>query len=219
MQTIWLQQHCHRECILFFNGWGMDQTPFRTLPVTRHDLCMVIDYRTLPPIDLQMFADYHRLHLVAWSMGVWAAAHLLAGQADRFTTSTAIGGTLTPIDNQRGIPADSYNAMLDHFTADTVEHFYSSMFDSHEQLTTFLENRPQRPLDELREELAAFRDAALDAGPARNMYSRKIITSRDRIFSARNQRRAWGKDSAEVCNWPHFPFYNLADWHQLLDTP
>ncbi|NLX19833.1 MAG: alpha/beta fold hydrolase [Desulfobulbus sp.] len=218
MQTIRLQQEQHRECILFFNGWGMDPAPFHALPATGCDLCMFIDYRTLEPVDLQMFAGYDRLHLVAWSMGVWVAAHLLADRADCFATSTAMGGTLSPIDNQRGIPAASYNAMLDQFTAQTLDSFYENMFDSREQLHTFLENRPKREVAELRDELQAFSDAFFNFGPAPDIYQRKIITSRDRIYSARNQLRAWGKNSAEVRNWPHFPFYMLTDWHELLLT-
>ena len=219
MQITWLQRHHHRECILFFTGWGMDPMPFRGLPAHDYDLCMVLDYRNLQLVDLEVFAGYQHLHLIAWSMGVWMAAHLLSEQAHCFATATAVGGTLTPVDGQRGIPPASYGDMLDHFGAEVLDTFYRNMFDDEAHLNRFVANRPQRFLSELREEMVAFREAFLRSGPGRDIYSRKIITSRDRIFSGRNQMRAWGKGCGDVRNWPHFPFYHLADWRELLVKP
>ncbi len=216
MQTVWLHRNNHRECILLFSGWGMDPAPFRFLPAAHHDLCLFSDYRQLHPVSLDTFAGYERLHLVAWSMGVWVAGHLLADQAASFASCTAIGGTLAPIDKQRGIPPDSYAAMLDHFSQEVLDTFYRNMFDEEDQLTRFLATRPKRDLYDLRDEMTAFRDAFLSSGPGRDIYTQKIITSRDRIFSGRNQMRAWGKGSGMVHNWPHFPFFFLTDWRDLL---
>jgi len=216
MRTEWLQRHQGRECILFFSGWGMDPTPFHELPAADLDLCMFFDYRELHPVDLGSFSGYHQLHLVAWSWGVWMASHLLADQAALFSSATAIGGTLLPVDQQRGIPPESYDSMLDHFGPEVLDTFHREMFDDPDQLARFLMLRPQRPLAELRDEMAACRAAFLQAGPGRDIYSRALITSRDRIFSGRNQMRAWGKGRGEVTAWPHFPFYALADWRDLL---
>jgi len=216
MQTAWLQRHQGRECILFFSGWGMDPAPFHELPAADLDLCMFFDYRELHPVDLGHFSGYHRLYLVAWSWGVWMASHLLANRAAVFSSATAIGGTLLPVDAQRGIPPESYQAMLNHFSPEALDSFYRDMFDDSGQLTRFLAQRPQRPLAELGTEMAACRDAFLHAGAGRDIYSRTLITSRDRIFSGRNQMRAWGKGRGEVTAWPHFPFYLLTDWRDLL---
>ena len=216
MQNTWLQRHQGRECVLFFSGWGMDPTPFGMVPADGLDLCMFFDYRTTSPVKLEDFAGYRRLHLVAWSWGVWMASHLLADQAAAFSSATAIGGTLLPVDQQRGIPPDVYNAMLDHFNPEALDAFYRDMFDDPEQLVRFLMLRPQRPLAELRDEMVACRDTFLQAGPGRDIYSRVLVTSRDRIFSGRNQTRAWGKGRGEVTAWPHFPFYSGVDWQGLL---
>ena len=92
------------------------------------------------------FAGYEQLHLIGWSMGVWVAAHLLADQAAAFASATALGGTLTPVDKQRGIPPESYADMLDHFSQEVLDTFYRNMFDDEDQLARFLANRPQRDL-------------------------------------------------------------------------
>lgn len=218
MQSAWLHHNHQPECILFLSGWGMDPHPFLSLPSGDYDLYMVYDYRQLQPISLDRFAGYTRLHLIAWSMGVWVAAQLLADQADAFATATAIGGTLTPVDQQRGIPPAIYADMADHFNQATLESFYRDMFDREEQLAWFLANRPQRDLQELHDELIAFNNTFIFHGPGKDLFSQKIVTSRDRIFSGRNQMRAWGKGSSLVRNWPHFPFSLLASWRELIPS-
>lgn len=194
----------------------MDPAPFAFLPAVDLDLYMVYDYRQLAPIDLDPLAGYERLHLIAWSMGVWVAAHLLGDQATAFATRTALGGTLAPVDKQRGIPPESYAAMAEGFNQEILDGFYRNMFDDQDQLARFLDNRPQRDLAELRAEMVAFRHWFEQYGPAQDLFTDTIVTSRDRIFSGRNQLRAWGKDRSTVRNWPHFPFALLADWRDLL---
>lgn len=219
MEISWLHRNDHRHCLLFFSGWGMDAAPFRFLPAANLDVCLFSDYRQLQPVDLEPYAGYERLYLLGWSMGVWVASHLLAGQADAFASTTAIGGTLTPVDKQRGLPPESYAAMLEDFNQQVLDTFYRDMFDDEEQLARFLTTRPQRDLTGLRDEMAAFRDAFVRFGPGRDIYTHKIVTSRDRIFAGRNQLRAWGKGCGTVRNWPHFPFFMLADWRELLPEP
>ncbi|MGD9946873.1 MAG: pimeloyl-ACP methyl esterase BioG family protein [Desulfobulbus sp.] len=216
MQTTWLKQKGNRQCILFFAGWGMDPTPFSGIPVNESDLCMVFDYRQLSPIDLAPFVAYEQLHLISWSMGVWVAAHLLAEQRQQFTSLTAIGGTLEPIDQKQGIPPENYQSMLTEFSSEILEGFYRNMFDEEAQLSRFLAHRPQRDIPALVQEMAAFQKSFTRLGPGVDIYSRKIITSRDRIFSGRNQMRAWGKGIGVARNWPHFPFFLIEDWCDLL---
>lgn len=215
MQSTWLHRHQHKECIVFVSGWGMDPTPFQDIPAPDCDLCMFFDYRQPQPFALQPFADYERLHLLTWSLGVWVAAHFLADQADTFASRTAIGGTLFPVDGKRGIPPEKYDELVHGFDAEAQESFFRAMFDDPDQCRRFLAHRPQRQAPELLDELTAIRGLYSQQGPAADIYTQAIVTSRDRIFSGRNQMRAWGR-SALVHNWPHFPFYQLTDWRQLL---
>ena len=218
MQTAWLQRANLPHCLLFFSGWGMDPEPFRFLPARSCDVFLVHDYRQLQPLDLEPLAGYRQCHLLAWSMGVWVAAHLLGDRAGAFVSRTALAGTLNPIDAGRGLPPDSYAAMVDTFGPEVLATFYANMFDDPTQIGRFLASRPRRPMDELREEMAAFRAAVLAAAPVRDIYTKKIVTSRDRIFTGRNQLRAWGRDTATVHAWPHFPFFQFVDWQDLLSA-
>jgi len=101
MRTCWLHKRHTSSCLLFFAGWGMGPEPFRIIPSPDLDLFMVYDYRDLQLPDLDALqAAYRHLHLLAWSMGVWAAGLLLAEKRNIFTTTTAVNGTLAPIDDK-----------------------------------------------------------------------------------------------------------------------
>ncbi len=216
METAWLHRTGQRDCLLFFSGWGMDPEPFRALPAECLDLYMLYDYRTLGPISLEPFTGYERLHLLAWSMGVWVAGHLLAGRAEAFATSTALAGTLVPVDEKKGIPPASYQTLVESFSQQTLDGFYRSMFDDEAQQERFLAVRPKRSLPELDQELRAFRQAFDQHGPGADIFHRAIVTGRDRIYSGRNQLRAWGKGRSTVTNWTHFPFYACSGWRALI---
>jgi pimeloyl-[acyl-carrier protein] methyl ester esterase len=219
VRTAWLHRQQREERILFMAGWGMDPRPFTGIPARSCDIVMVYDYRELTPLAPDLFRACSRLHLVAWSMGVWVSSHLLTEQADAFTSSTAIGGTLTPVDNSTGIPVDDFDRIADTLDQAALTDFYQAMFESPEQVDRFRSHAPERPIDEIHSELVHLKQGALTRGPGQNVFSHRIITGRDRIFPARNQLRAWGRSHSTTTSWPHFPFYQLTDWQDILPSP
>lgn len=222
MHSCWLaQQERASSCILFFSGWGMDPEPFRIVPAVGHDLLMFYDYRKLDRdrIGDMIPSGYRHLHLLAWSMGVWAAGFLLAPFRDRLASAAAVNGTVTPIDDHRGIGAGPYEQMLHGLSPKSLETFYQSMFTDRREREKFLRYRPRRSLDTIREELVMLRSAYLEHGPAQDIFTRKTVGSRDRIFAARCQVRAWGRDNCTVLPLPHFPFYSVPDWYSLCGKP
>ncbi|MDH3329054.1 MAG: DUF452 family protein [Desulfobulbaceae bacterium] len=217
MQICWLTKQNRTSCILFFGGWGMDPNPFRDIPVHFHDLLMVYDYSRPEQQNIAQLADsYEQLHLVAWSMGVWAAAFSMAGQVKRFTTATAINGTLSPIDDRYGIEPKALTNMIVSFSSQNLQNFYKSMFTSREEADRFLRNRPQRPEGDILNELIILKKNYDDHGTANNIFGRKIVGSRDRVFPARNQVRSWGRDQCSIIRAPHFPFYGWSSWDIIL---
>lgn len=217
MQTCWLSRTGQSSCLLFFAGWGMDPAPFRPLAFKGHDLLLFYDYRALDRVDPAALLPpgYQRLILLSWSMGVWVAGHLLAGQRHRLSTAMAVNGTLTPIDDRTGIPVRAYTDMLTAFSPQILLDFYASMFIDRAGLKLFLANRPERAAGEIRSELADLRARYQVHGPAADIYSRHLVGSRDRIFPARAQVRSWGREQCRLLPCPHFPFYDL-NWDDLL---
>lgn len=217
MQSFWLVKNNKKACILFLAGWGMDHTPFMSIPAGEHDVLLVADYCQINPSEiLQQVEAYPTVHLVAWSMGVWVAGNSFAYSRDLFSSATAINGTLNPIDEKLGIPPQSFDDMIENFSMPVLEGFYREMFDQPEAADRFLGERPTRPLESIARELRTLRKEYAKMGPGKDMFNRKIVGTRDRIFTARAQLRSWGKENCMRTKQPHFPFYNLPSWDTII---
>lgn len=218
MRYSWLNQNGVSTCVLFMTGWGMDPLPFSSILNDSFDILMLSDYQHLEPVNMELLGNYEQCHLVAWSMGVWVAGHLLHDVQDHFTTRTAIGGTLDPIHPTTGIPPEAYDFILQNFTQELLNDFHLSMFTDQEEAQRFFDNRPDRKLDDLLSELGAFKEHYLTYGASADIFTQKIVTSRDRVFPFKNQLRAWGKKESKILKLPHFPFYALRGWEALVDS-
>lgn len=198
----------------------MDPVPFQIVRTSGHDLLMFYDYREMDRrrIGDMIPAGYRHLYLLAWSMGVWVAGFLLGPFRDRFASAVAVNGTITPIDDRCGIGAKAYEDMLSGFSAKTLETFYQNMFTDRRDAGKFFRHRPRRPADTILNELVLLRNSFLEHGPAEDIFTRKIVGSRDRIFTARCQVRAWGRGNCTVLPLPHFPFYALPDWRSFFNN-
>ena len=223
MQTRWLHREGNPDCILFMAGWGMSPEPFQALAAGSVDVLMVYDYRELDDRELcdQLRSNKNcRWHLLAWSMGVWVSAQMLQNStfSVSFSSATAISGTCMPIDDKYGIPCRIFDAIIDQFSSAGLIDFYSSMFDSKEQEKQFLNHAPNRPAEELKQELIRLREAYKQLPKPPDIFHRRVVTSRDRIFSPRNQIRAWGRKNCDTVTLPHFLFYQWPDWAGVLNA-
>lgn len=195
----------------------MDPAPFRAIPATDHDLLMAYDYRQVEPSTLlTLTKQYDTLHLLAWSMGVWIAGKFFAGCRDRFASATAMNGTLTPVDDHCGIPPTAFAAMIRAFSPATLDGFYRDMFDREDQAARFLHNKPCRSPKSMLTELQTLRQLYETLGPGEDIFNRKLVGSRDRIFPARSQLHSWGKKNCERIKAAHFPFYDWSSWDRII---
>ena len=222
MKSIWLHQHNRSHLILFFAGWGMDERPFRRLTSERSDVLMLCDHRDLAlPVEVtRAVGDYERVDAIGWSFGVAVAAIACEWIHDRITRGVAVGGTLWPIDEDRGIPPRVFQRTLEGLSEDNYERFVRRMCGDAATLDRFNQARPARSLEELREELVAMRDhfTTLQPAPSSPLFQSAWVPTRDRIIPTENQLAAW--ESLEVRQVPidaaHFPFYNWSSWEDLL---
>ena len=212
MRVEWLKRNNNPVCLLFMAGWGMGPEPFVSLVPEGVDCLFCFDYRSLEPVP-ELATDYERVVLLAWSMGVWVASRLL--REGSFHEAVAVGGTLHPVDDRRGIPEQHFTHMVRTLDQPVLERFYRSMFDDPMEAERFLRNRPVRSLASLREELESLGKTARRMETERDIYTRNIITTRDRIFPASNQLRAWGKERGEKMRLPHFPFYQYDFFREI----
>lgn len=201
------------QLLLFFAGWGIDERPFLEYFRPARDVMVCYDYSSLD-FDAGMLAPYSGIKVVAWSMGVWAAATVLRNVAASIDECVAVNGTPYPVDDARGIPHDIFDGTLAGLNKETLRKFHRRMCRSGEAFERFSAKAPLRSLEDVRFELRAIGTAA--AIPAsRFPWGKIIVGSRDRIFEPKNQLRAWRGNEVVVVNEAHYP---EGLWPQLLST-
>ncbi|EGF51258.1 DUF452 family protein [Bacteroides fluxus] len=188
-QTYIIHEH-HPRLLLFFAGWGADETPFKTYRPERSDFMVCYDYRTLD-FDKSGLDEYKTVNIVGWSMGVWAASQVVPQLSLPIADSIAINGTPYPIDEHLGIPPVIFRGTLDGLTGASLHKFLRRMCADGTAFRAFLQITPQRPLEELRDELAEIEKMYKRLLPATFHWQQAVVGSNDRIIPPANQLQAW----------------------------
>lgn len=196
----------HNGCkrlILIFAGWGMDANPFRHVSRPGYDTLVIWDYRDLS-IDWTIVSSYEEIALIAWSMGVYAASMSIHAINHLITAKIAVNGTMTPVDNLRGIPEAIYQGTADTLDDRNLRKFFRRMCGDRETTDRFMSEAPGRLVDELVEELRAIYPEPWFGNTKVGGWDRAIIGRQDAIFPAVNQQRAWGDTPLIVLDRPHY---------------
>ena len=206
-----LIQEGHSRLLLFFAGWAADATPFRQYRPQLMDYAVVYDYRDLR-FDPSFMDRYSEVHVLGWSMGVWAAGRVLASltaeQRARIVTTTAFAGSQQPIDDHEGIPTATFDATLRGLTPAGLQKFLRRMCGSSTAYRTFMEVTPRRDFGEIHEELRRIGEQ-VEAGEQSVTwtYDRAYIGTNDLIFPAANLQthyRAMGCPEVLTMDCAHY---------------
>lgn len=147
--------------------------------------------------DPSALSGYGTVRLIAWSMGVWVASRVLAGADVRWEKRIAVNGTLTPVDDLTGIPVAVFNGTLDNMSGPVLSKFNRRMCGK--DLACYMSRGPDRSAEELKEELSALKEAVGASGVALSfMWDVAVVGTKDLIFPAENQLRAWDVCAVEA---------------------
>ena len=199
--------------ILIFAGWAMDSRPFAALHKDGYDIYVAYDYRDMDA-DTRLLDHYDEICVIAWSWGVPSAASFISGHPDMpVTAAIAVNGTLTPIDDERGIPANIFQGTLDGLTEASLLKFYRRVCGSASAYRKFAESTPRREFESLKPELEAIRDNSHAAKVSPLIFDRVIIGDADMIIPTANQWRGWeGHPCVTGIAASHLP-----DFQQIID--
>ena len=201
MEYKWLNRNKSQKIIIFFNGWGMDETVVRHLNPEDYNVLMFYDYNNLKTnFDFEFIHSFEK-HLIAWSMGVMTASLF----QEEYNSSTAINGTLCPIDADFGINPKIYDLTIHGFNEKGAEKFIKKMFDSPVDI------RPSRDIENQKAELIALK--TYQANPDFK-YTRVLISDNDKIIPTSNQENYW-KQKANLHSG-HCPFLLFNKWSEIL---
>ncbi|WP_291530037.1 alpha/beta fold hydrolase [Bacteroides sp. UBA939] len=195
MKQVYIIQENNPRLLLFFAGWGADETPFKEYRPEESDYMICYDYRTLD-FDASLLDGYREIHVVGWSMGVWAATRIMARLQETkpslaIRSSIAINGTPYPIDERLGIPPATYHGTLEGLTGASLHKFLRRMCSNGDAFKEFLKITPRRPPEELKEELIEIERRYLSQPPVLFHWQQAIVGSNDRIIPPANQLNAW----------------------------
>lgn len=198
MKQVFIIHEHHPRLLLFFAGWGADETPFKAYRPAGSDYMLCYDYRTLD-FDASPLKGYKEINVVGRSMGVWAASRVMGELQETGTVSApgssiAINGTPYPIDDACGIPAAIYHGTLEGLSGPSLNKFLRRMCLNGDAFKEFLKVTPRRPPEELREEPVEIKRMYL-AQPASTFRRQQAVAgSNDRIIPPGNQLNAWRKE-------------------------
>lgn len=210
MKTHWINGEGQGEKVLFFHGWSMEPGTLAHLSHDGLSILVCFDYTdlTLPEEVAELAVSGARV--VAWSLGVFAAARLLTGLPVR--DALAINGTLEPVSAECGIAPDIFDGTIANWDDESARRaFYRRVSGKMPELL------PMRSPEDQQQELIALRRMSCEV-PA-NIYAKAVIGGRDRIFGAENQKRSWAKSGVPVQEYPamvHDPFCRIAGWGEVL---
>lgn len=217
MKTTFLHNQHNKDCILFFNGWGMDIHAVDHLDRKGFDVILFNDYN---PINLftEELNDYRKIYVVAWSLGVWAASRILSQKKFNIDKALAINGTLQPIDDLLGIPETIFNETLNSWSETSREKFNMRISGGRRQYERLNKLDSERTIENQKNELCFIRQEILKSITVPFPFNCALIGIRDLIFTSANQNNYW-KDKTCIMEFdiPHYPFAAFKSWEEIIE--
>lgn len=215
MKSKFLHKNNSSNLILFFNGWGMDESIVSHLEAGAYDVCVFQHYDSDFEVNVD-FEAYDNIYLIAFSMGVWSASKALQALDVKLDHKIAISGTCKPIDDEHGIPKAIFKGTIDHFSERNKHKFDRRMMDSKEDFETFKALANERRLEDQLEELELIYKMALE-NEVEFTFDKAIVGERDLIFPTKNQLQFWNnKAEIQTIESAHFPFFKFKSWSDLV---
>ncbi len=228
MRAEWISRQGARELVLFFSGWGTNQSLARAVEAasgvhTGFDVLAFWGYDD-PQVSAEVMESlkgYASRSVIAWSFGVWAAAQ--ARWIGRPERAVAFNGTLHPVSDEYGIPPHIFSATLARYDERVREKFLRRMCGGSAEREMCRMADAFRTSESQRAELAAL-ERQLAASPPVGVetweWTVAVIGEADRIFPPASQYRAWMQEPEvairRVRGMAHYPFLHFSTWQEML---
>lgn len=216
MKTTWLNKEGLKDCILFFNGWGMDASAINHLDTKGFDVCMFYDYKTIRPLEMNLSA-YSKIHVVAWSLGVWAAGFVIDILGVKTVKSIAINGTQFPVDLSLGIHPSVFKNTHANWNNANRNRFNRRVLGGKAAFELHQHKLTSREIEEQQVELEVILELVTKKGIPVFNFETALIGQKDLIFSPCNQWRFWKRRAIVIeLALPHYPFNYFRNWQQII---
>ena len=194
----------------------MNNSIVKHLENSEFDVLCFSNYNNDFNFNLALLKPYNEIYLIAWSMGVWAAAKTFENCKLKFTKSIAINGTLKPINDNFGIPTSIFEGTINNFSDRNKMKFDRRMLGSKDNFTWFQNLASKRENNSQLEELKIIYKNAINT-TIDFTFDEIFIGQQDLIFPVINQIEFWKhKGHITQVECPHFPFLFLNSWSDFI---
>ena len=217
MKTVFLRQSGGNELLIFFNGWSRDQSDVAALSAP-FDVLEVHDYTDLNSDELfRRIRSYAKLHLAAWSLGVWAAAAVFENSDIHFESALALNGTLVPVHPEYGIAPEIFDGTIANWLIPAARERFLRRMAGSASAAQSLPETARSPEDQ-QTELAAIRRQAAERPVPHDLYTHAVLGRQDRIIPFSAQENFWKTQPDTkiiVADLPHYPFAGCSGWAKV----
>lgn len=218
MKQEWLIKEGNEWCIVFFNGWGMDNNAVKHLTSSQYDVYICSHYSDVNELEHD-FNDYTKVNLIAWSLGVYIANNAMVGKNIAIDKKIAINGTLKPCHDDFGIPETIFKTTLSTWDKKNRDKFMMRMLGGKK---AFLDNRhvlSKRTDENQLQSLKDIYESILSQDDIKDInWDTAYCGKRDLIFSVDNQLKFWRERGLALEDVPHYPFFSFSVWDEII-TP
>lgn len=221
MKSYWLNNTNNKNLIVIFLGWSFDENPIKFLDCSGYDILLIYDYNNLEiPQELKNLESYHNKILISWSMGVFTA-YLMKDLFKNFNYKLAINGTVTPVDDEYGIPVKLFELTLKHAATGlgTGGKFYKNVFQTEEEFQKYLNTPIKRTIENRVSELQNLYNLIKTTNiKYEKFYDKAIVCEFDKIIPPKNQIASHKKNNVPIIQLPygHGPLYNFESWDEVV---
>ena len=218
MKICKLNKGNNKNLIVFFAGWSFDENPFKILDCGDFDVVFVYDYNEISSFDIDN-SKYEKKYLIAWSMGVFVA-YLLRDKFKDFDCKIAINGTVSPVDDEFGIPVRMFELTLKHAQKGLEGKFYQNVFNSEEEFEKYIESPVERTIENRVSELESLYNLIKNTEVTfEKFYNFAFVSEFDKIIPPKNQINSHKKSNTPVISLSngHSPFYNYKSWKEIIE--
>lgn len=200
--------------VIFFTGWSTDWRILREISLPGgYDLLCLWNYGDDSWENLSR--EYEEAVIIAWSFGVPVANKLFSviSKEINVTGLFAVNGTISPVDDERGIPSQIFINTLNSLDPRNLYKFRIRISGGLNRFKSLENNFPDEDIVSLlKKELDYFKDKSF-IGVDNPVWDYAILSENDKIFPLENLKRGWtGTPNMVMEGQEHLP-----DFQKIFD--
>lgn len=226
MKLHWQKQSSETtRLLLIFSGWSVDWHLFARYDYPAgYDVAVVWDYTVLSNDIFADLRDYDETVVIAWSFGVASFNVLHQSLPSRLNLNCAIAvnGTISPVDDNFGIPENIFSATLSGLSDVSLKGFQRRICGGGNRYKDFKDDLTlcRDDITSLKNQLETFspekhRIETWKTAEDKRLWDRAFISTGDLIFPPDNMKNAWNCIGTPIISaeGSHLP-----DFQHIIDT-